>query len=119
MHRCLRTAAVEKLASSVSKTEYSPMRPGLGIPRGNRLGAPCNCRPFCSFCSVDPQIAAQVVATYGPGQYFGERALMKENTPRAATAVTKNACMFYTLERTAFQNLLGPLDQARSPSPHA
>ena len=53
----------------------------------------------------------QVVSTVTTGEYFGQQALWKTNTPRAATAVTKTACVFYTLERTQFQNLLGPIDQ--------
>lgn len=53
----------------------------------------------------------QVVSTVTTGEYFGQQALWKTNTPRAATAVTKTPCVFYTLERTQFQNLLGPLDQ--------
>ena len=55
--------------------------------------------------------ALQVVSTLGPGQYFGERALWKANHPRAATAISQTACTFYTLERTHFQRMLGPLDQ--------
>ena len=52
-----------------------------------------------------------MVSTLGPGQYFGERALWKANHPRAATAISQTACTFYTLERTHFQRMLGPLDQ--------
>lgn len=53
----------------------------------------------------------QVVSTLTAGQYFGERALWKANHPRAATAITQTPCTFYTLERTHFQRMLGPLDQ--------
>lgn len=53
----------------------------------------------------------QVVSTLGAGQYFGERALWKTNHPRAATAITQTPCTFYTLERSHFQSMLGPLDQ--------
>jgi CRP-like cAMP-binding protein len=55
--------------------------------------------------------SVQVVSTLKSGEYFGQQALWKTNTPRAATAITKTNCVFYTLERTQFQNLLGPLDQ--------
>lgn len=46
----------------------------------------------------------------GAGAYFGERALLKDE-PRAAnvSAVTKTVCM--TLNRRAFNNLLGPLQE--------
>ena len=43
------------------------------------------------------------------GQYFGERALQK-NTPRAADVVClSDTCTCMTLDRQAFQTLLGPL----------
>jgi CRP-like cAMP-binding protein len=70
--------------------------------------------PSCPVhCCVQRNIAArvQVVSTLGPGQYFGERALWKQNNPRAATAITQAPCTFYTLERAHFQRMLGPLDQ--------
>lgn len=53
----------------------------------------------------------QVVSKLKEGDYFGQQALWKTNTPRAATAITKSDCVFYTLERQQFQSLLGPLDQ--------
>jgi CRP-like cAMP-binding protein len=53
----------------------------------------------------------QVVSTLSAGEYFGQQALWKTNTPRAATVVTKTTCTFYTLERSLFQSILGPLDQ--------
>lgn len=48
--------------------------------------------------------------TLGPGTYFGERALLMDE-PRAAnvTATEKTVCM--TLNRRAFINLMGPLQE--------
>jgi cAMP-dependent protein kinase regulator len=44
-----------------------------------------------------------------PGQYFGERALIK-NEPRAANIVCKTDCTFVSVDRHSFKRLMGPLD---------
>lgn len=52
---------------------------------------------------------ATEVLRYGPGEYFGERALM-HNEPRAATCTTKGPVECLCLNRKAFEMLLGPLE---------
>jgi cAMP-dependent protein kinase regulator len=54
--------------------------------------------------------AATEVAHYGIGDYFGERALLK-NEPRAANVVAKTNCKLVTLDRHSFKRLMGPLDE--------
>jgi cAMP-dependent protein kinase regulator len=49
------------------------------------------------------------VMHYQPGQYFGERALLK-NEPRAANIVCKTDCTLVSVDRHSFKRLLGPLD---------
>jgi len=49
------------------------------------------------------------VGALGPGDYFGERALIK-NEPRAASVTTRGACVLLRLDRSAFSLLLGPLE---------
>ena len=43
------------------------------------------------------------------GQYFGERALLK-NEPRAANIKCKTDCTLVSLDRHSFKRLMGPLD---------
>jgi cAMP-dependent protein kinase regulator len=48
--------------------------------------------------------------SYKEGDYFGERALLK-NEPRAANIeVTSDEIQVVALERASFKRLLGPLD---------
>lgn len=49
------------------------------------------------------------VITYKSGDYFGERALIK-NEPRAANIVAVTDCKLVTMDRHTFKRLLGPLD---------
>ena len=51
----------------------------------------------------------QHVMHYKAGDYFGERALIK-NEPRAASVVAKTQCTVVTLDRHSFKRLLGPLE---------
>ena len=53
--------------------------------------------------------AAQEVKQYGPGEYFGELALLK-NAPRAATVTARTELKVATIDRDSFMRLLGPLD---------
>jgi cAMP-dependent protein kinase regulator len=46
---------------------------------------------------------------YGPGDYFGERSLMK-NEPRAANVIARTDCVVVSLDRHSFKRLMGPLD---------
>ena len=60
--------------------------------------------------TVEPGKPAQTVMEYKEGDYFGERALLK-NEPRAANIVATSNLQVVSIERTAFQRLLGPIDQ--------
>lgn len=59
---------------------------------------------------LEPGKPAQTVKEYGPGSYFGERALLKDE-PRAASIVAKSQVCVVSLERLAFKRLMGPLEQ--------
>jgi len=50
-----------------------------------------------------------VVEEYKEGDYFGERALMK-NEPRAANIIAKTQLQVVTIDRKSFRRLLGPID---------
>lgn len=47
---------------------------------------------------------AKIVATLGPGDFFGEVALLLD-TPRVASVAARGHCHFYTLRRDAFETL--------------
>jgi cAMP-dependent protein kinase regulator len=47
---------------------------------------------------------------YKVGDYFGERALIK-NEPRAANVVAKTECTVVSLDRHSFKRLLGPIEE--------
>lgn len=44
-----------------------------------------------------------------PGQYFGERSLLK-GEPRAANVIAKTVCKLVSLDRHSFKRMMGPLD---------
>lgn len=46
---------------------------------------------------------------YGVGDYFGERALIK-NEPRAANVIAETKCTVVSMDRHSFKRLLGPLE---------
>ena len=58
---------------------------------------------------LEPGKPAQKVKDYGPGDYFGERSLLKD-TPRAANIVATSQVCVVSLERQSFKRLMGPLD---------
>lgn len=47
----------------------------------------------------------RVLATLGPGSFFGEMALLN-NSPRSATAITRDFCDLYVLSRSSFEGVL-------------
>ncbi len=50
------------------------------------------------------------VMQYKAGDYFGERALLK-NEPRAATIIAKSPTKVMMLDRKSFNRMLGPIDE--------
>lgn len=52
----------------------------------------------------------QAVMTYGPGDYFGELALLRGD-PRAANVIAQTESKLILLDRKSFKRLLGPLDK--------
>jgi len=46
---------------------------------------------------------------YKVGDYFGERALLK-NEPRAANVIAQSNCQIVSLDRHSVKRMLGPLD---------
>lgn len=56
-----------------------------------------------------PGTPATTVASYKEGDYFGERALLK-NEPRAANVVAETRLQVVELDRKSFRRLLGPID---------
>ena len=60
--------------------------------------------------TVEPGKPPQKVKEYQPGDYFGERSLIK-NTPRAANIIAQSQVCVVSLDRHAFKRLMGPLEQ--------
>lgn len=59
---------------------------------------------------LEPGHPAIEVASYSTGDYFGERALLK-NEPRAANVIAKSRLCTVMLDRGSFSRLLGPIDK--------
>ena len=59
--------------------------------------------------TVEPGKPPATVMSYKEGDYFGERALIK-NEPRAANIIATSQLQVVLLERKSFQRLLGPVD---------
>ena len=53
--------------------------------------------------------AQKEVMSYKPGDYFGERALLR-NEPRAAYVIAKTDVKIVSVDRHSFKRLMGPLD---------
>jgi len=51
----------------------------------------------------------ETVMEYKVGDYFGERALIK-NEPRAANVIAKTDCIVVTMDRHSVKRLLGPIE---------
>lgn len=60
--------------------------------------------------TLTPGHPATQVATYKEGDYFGERALLK-NEPRAANIIAESELQVILLDRKSFRRLLGPIEQ--------
>ena len=54
--------------------------------------------------------APEQVMAYGVGDYFGERALLK-NEPRAANVIAQTDCVLVSMDRHSVKRLLGPLEE--------
>jgi cAMP-dependent protein kinase regulator len=59
--------------------------------------------------TLEPGKAPVEVLRYNPGEYFGERALLK-NEPRAANIIAKAQLQVVALDRHSFKRLLGPME---------
>ena len=59
--------------------------------------------------TLEPGKPPVTVYDYQEGDYFGERALLK-NEPRAANIIAKTRLQVVALERKSFRRLLGPID---------
>ncbi|KAK3251619.1 cGMP-dependent protein kinase [Cymbomonas tetramitiformis] len=55
------------------------------------------------------KIDGKEVCKQGPGSFFGERALIKDDV-RAADVIATENCLCMTLNRQAFNDILGPLE---------
>jgi len=58
---------------------------------------------------MHPGTPAVEVKSYGPGDYFGERALLKD-LPRAANVIAKSQVCVVSLDRQSFKRLMGPME---------
>ena len=54
--------------------------------------------------------APQEIKRYGPGEYFGERALIKGEPRYANIEVVSDTCKIISLDRNSFKRLLGPIE---------
>ena len=58
---------------------------------------------------LDASKGAEKVMDYKVGDYFGERALIK-NEPRAANVIAKTDCTVVSMDRHSVKRLLGPIE---------
>lgn len=59
--------------------------------------------------ALSPDEESKEVMIYAAGDYFGERALLK-NEPRAANVIAKTDCLVVSVDRHSFKRLMGPLE---------
>ena len=59
--------------------------------------------------TLDSSKGAEKVKSYKSGDYFGERALLK-NEPRAASVIAETDCIVLWMDRNSVKRLLGPLE---------
>ncbi len=59
--------------------------------------------------TLEPGKPSITILEYKEGDYFGERALLK-NEPRAANIIATTRLQVVSLERKSFRRLLGPID---------
>lgn len=60
--------------------------------------------------TIEPGKPPHEVYKYKTGDYFGERALVK-NEPRAANIIAVTALQVVALDRHSFKRLLGPMEE--------
>jgi len=63
--------------------------------------------------TMTPGTAPVEVKSYGPGDYFGERSLLKD-APRAANVIAQSQVCVVSLDRNAFKRLMGPMEEILS-----
>ena len=57
----------------------------------------------------DGEESKELMVYNKPGQYFGERSLLK-NEPRAANVIARTNCRLVSIDRHSFKRMMGPLD---------
>eukprot|EP01006_Ploeotia_vitrea_P037740 TRINITY_DN66166_c3_g2_i1.p1 TRINITY_DN66166_c3_g2~~TRINITY_DN66166_c3_g2_i1.p1 ORF type:complete len:811 (+),score=504.52 TRINITY_DN66166_c3_g2_i1:84-2435(+) len=92
-----------KIAEALEEVDFAPG--ATIIKQGDPGDSMYIVRSGKASCTID----GTEVKTYGKGDYFGERALLK-NEPRAATIVAVTGMSLLELDRNAFSLLLGPLE---------
>lgn len=98
----LERTEVCRIADALEPVEFAP---GTNVVT---QGQPGDCFFIIVQGSADVFINGKMVNSLGPGDYFGELALL-HNAPRSATVVAKAPLQCVALEAAAFRRLLGPL----------
>lgn len=60
--------------------------------------------------TIKAEVGPETVMQYKAGDFFGERALIK-NEPRAANVIAQTDCLLVTLDRHSVKRLLGSLEE--------
>jgi CRP-like cAMP-binding protein len=108
-------AKVDLLAplSSRERAKIAEALEEVGFGKGETImkqGDPGDCMYILREGDVSCTIEGTEVKRYKPGEYFGERALLKDE-PRAATLTCLSDVVALRLDRAAFSLLLGPLEE--------